>query len=120
MMKFPWTIRKKPKTSAAAEEKLELIKQLLFPDLELEQEMDKDGTIYKFHIDKSVDSNIDAALMDLEEGFNDRATQQTLRNIGKRLFELREILEVNVVMHKDAKYLVVDDGVKEEEVQAVE
>ena len=82
--------------------------------------MDKDGTIYKFHVDKSVDSNIDAALMDLEEGFNDKATQQTLRNIAKRLFELREILEVNVVMHKDAKYLVVDDGVDDEEVQAVE
>ena len=118
MMRFPWIIRKKPKTPA--EEKLDLVKNLLFPELELQEEMDKDGTIYKFHVDRSVDSNIDAALMDLEEGFNDKATQQTLRNIAKRLFELREILEVNVVMHKDAKYLVVDDGVKEEEVQAVE
>lgn len=111
-MKFPWVIRRKKKTPA--EKKLQEIKELLFPELVLEEEVDKNGSLVKFHIDYGVDSNLDAALMDLQEGQNDGPTQKTIYNISRRLYAARKLLEAEAKIHKEAKYLVVDDGVKED------
>jgi hypothetical protein len=72
-MRLPWKIEKKPKTTA--EEKLEEIKGLLFPPLKLMEEVTNSGEIIKYHIDYSVDSNIDAALIDLYDGHNDAVVQ---------------------------------------------
>lgn len=117
MIKFPWKIKNKPLTSA--EEKLEEIKTLLFPPLEVQQEVGSDGKIIKFHIDYSVDSNIDAALMDLQDGHNDPVVHSTLNKAVGRLNRARKILEAYAVLDKEAKYIIVDDG-KDIDVEARE
>lgn len=117
-MKFPWVIRRVQKTPA--EEKLEEVKNLLFPELQLKEELDQQtGMIFKYHVDYGVDSNLDAVLMDLQEGYNDAATQKTISNIIKRLNAVRKELSAEAKIHKDAKYLVVDDGLKDEDVSEI-
>ena len=120
MIKFPWIIRKKPKTSA--EKKLKEIRELLFPELKLEQELDEKGELIKYHIDYGVDSNLDAALIDLQEGYNDGPTQKTISNITKRLYKARKLLGAEAKISKEAKYLVVDDGANDDiaDIQATE
>jgi hypothetical protein len=110
--KFPWTVQKKQKTSA--EKKLEEIRELLFPDLKLDQELDENGEVIKFQVDYGVDSNLDAALIDLQEGYNDGPTQKTISNITKRLYLARKLLNAEAKIHSEAKYLVVDDGAKDD------
>lgn len=117
MIKMPWKVERKPLTSA--EEKLEEIKQLLFPPLELQEEVSPDGDIIKFHIDYSVDSNIDAALMDLQEGHNDPVVHSTLNKAVTRLNKVRKLLEAYAILDKDAKYIIVDDG-KDADIEARE
>jgi hypothetical protein len=117
-MKFPWTIEKKVNTPA--EEKLEQIKAILYPPLKLEQEMDKDGTIYKFHIDYSADSNLDAALMDLQEGHNDQVSHSTINDVIKRLIDVRRLLEAYAQLDPDAKYIIVDNLEKDSDVRAAD
>jgi len=106
-MKIPWKIQKKIETPA--ELKLEQIKNLLFPPLELNEELSNDGSIMKFHVDYSVDSNLDAALMDLQEGQNDEVTQGTINEVTKRLIQVRKLLEAYAQIDKDAKYIIVDN-----------
>jgi len=106
-MKMPWKIQKKIETPA--ELKLEQIKNLLFPPLELNEELSNDGSIMKFHVDYSVDSNLDAALMDLQEGQNDEVTQGTINEVTKRLIQVRKLLEAYAQIDKDAKYIIVDN-----------
>lgn len=117
MIKLPWKIKKKPLSTA--EEKLEEIKQLLFPPLELHEEVSPDGDIVKFHIDYSVDSNIDAALMDLQDGHNDPTVHSTLNKAVTRINKVRKLLEAYAVLDKDARYIIVDDG-KDAEIEARE
>ena len=107
MMKMPWKIQKKIETPA--ELKLEQIKTLLFPPLELNEELSNDGSIMKFHVDYSVDSNLDAALMDLQDGQNDEVTQGTINEVIKRLIQVRKLLEAYAQIDKDAKYIIVDN-----------
>lgn len=120
-MRFPWRVEKKkasvPPTDA--EVKLEEIKQLLFPPLELHQEMGEDGQPIKFHVDHSVDSNIDAALMDLYDGNNDSVVHQTLNKAVAKLNRARKLLEAYAVLDTEAKYIIVDNG-KDEDVEATE
>ena len=106
-MKFPWTVQKKIETPA--EIKLEQIRQLLFPSLELNEEIGKDGSIIKFHVDYSVDSNLDAVLMDLQDGNNDEVTQGTINDVVKKLIEARKLLEAYAEFDKEAKYIIVDN-----------
>ena len=100
MFKF---LKPKPKTSA--EEKLEKIADLLFPKLKLH--IDEKGN--KYHIDYSADSNLDAALSDLEDGHNDEASRKTIRNVSNRLYEIRLFLEAFRSMDSNAKYIIVED-----------
>lgn len=92
----------RPKTTA--EEKLEKVIAILFPPLELREE----GEV-KYHIDYSADSNLDAALSDLEDGHNDKTVQKTIRGVANRIVEVRRILEAYRLLDADAKYLIVDD-----------
>jgi hypothetical protein len=109
-MKLPlWKVQKKIETPA--DQKIEQIKQLLFPPLELQEQTDKDGSRIKFHIDYSVDSNLDAVLMDLEEGHNDPVARKSISKVIARLNEARRLLEAYAELDKDAKYIIVDDGV---------
>jgi hypothetical protein len=107
-MRFPWKIEKKVETPA--DEKLEQIKKILFPPLELKEEMGNDGTKVKFHIDYSVDSNLDAVLMDLEEGHNDPVARKTISKVVDRLNDARRLLEAYAQLDNEAKYIIVDDG----------
>ena len=121
IMQFPWKIVKKTKVDLTpADEKLEKIKHILFPPLVTQQELQKDGTPIKFHIDYSADSNLDAALMDLQEGFNDPATQKTITDVIKRLNNVRRMLEAYAELDKDAKYIIVENLEQDNDVTAAE
>jgi len=115
-MKFPWKVQKKVFTPA--EEKLEQIKDLLFPPLLLKEEMGKDGQSIKYHVDYSVDSNLDAVLMDLQEGHNDPACHKTLNTIITRLNNIITLLEAYAKLDSEAKYIIVDDMSQEKEIFA--
>ena len=94
-----------PKPKTPAEQKLDKIVNMLFPPLELRE--DKEGR--KYHVDYSVDANLEAALNDLEEGFNDDASRKTIKGVSDRLFEVRQYLEVMNKLDSKAEYLIVDD-----------
>lgn len=89
--------------------KLEQIKELLFPQLTSEEELQTDGTIIKFHVDYSVDSNLDAALIDLQEGHNDEVVQGTINEVVKKLIQVRRLLEAYAKMDPKAKYIIVEN-----------
>jgi len=114
VINLPWKIVKK--TYTPADKKIEEIINLLFPPLILEQEIGKDGSVTKFHLDYSADSNLDSVLSDLEDGHNDEACHKTLRDISNRLFKLRKMLEAYREFDKDAKYIIVENFNKDEEI----
>lgn len=117
-MKLPWKVTKKADTPADI--KIEEIKNLLFPSLELREDYNEQGLSIKYHIDYSVDSNLDAVLIDLQEGQNDEAVRKTLNAIIKRLDKARRLLEAYAQIDKDAKYIIVDTGEENIEVMAKE
>jgi hypothetical protein len=102
-----WKIKKKQSVTPA-DIKLEQIKNILFPPMELLEEPDPEGNMIKFHVDYSADSNLEAALSDLQDGHNDSQTQQTINTITNKLFEVRKIMEAYANLNEDAKYIVVD------------
>ena len=104
---FGWFKRKKEITPADI--RLEQVKNLLFPPLALEEELGKEGDVYKFHIDYSVDTNLESALMDLQEGHNDEVTQSTINEAIKTLIKARKMLEAFPSLHPDARYIIVDN-----------
>jgi hypothetical protein len=61
---------------------------ILFPPMETDEA--PDGT--KFLIDKSADSNLQTALNDLHEGYNDTATHAAIGDVLDRLSRVRKIL----------------------------
>ena len=87
------------------DKKLEAVINILFPPLTLHT--DKDGN--KFHVDYSIDTNLEAALMDLEDGHNDAACQNTIRKVVDRIIKVRQMLEAYREIDKDAKYFIADD-----------
>ena len=95
----------KMKPHTPADVKLEQIIQLLYPPLELNYA--KDGT--KFHVDRSVDTNLEAVLMDLEDGHNDKASQTTIRKVTDQLIKVRKLLEAYQEFDAEAKYFIADD-----------
>lgn len=105
-MKFPWKIVKV--TTTPADKKLEEIANILFPPLRLESFPNKDGTVSKVHVDSSADSNLDAALIDLTDGHNDRTTQNTIKNVADRLIQVRDLLEAYSEIDSEAEYIIVD------------
>lgn len=100
MFKF---FQKPPKTDA--EKKLEEISKLLFPEPEEAESPDGD----KFLVDYSVDMNLDAALVDLEEGHNDEVCRKTIKKVANRLYEVRQLLNAHYIDGKKFNYVVVDD-----------
>lgn len=103
---IPWTIEKKKKTKE--EQQLEDIKDILFPKLELAQEQTQDGMVTKYHIDRSLVGNLDSALMDLQEGYNDVNTHETINHVITELEKIRKILGAYNSIDKEAKYIFVD------------
>ena len=115
-MKFPWKIVKI--THTPADQKLEDVKNMLFPPLISKQTVGEDGKVFKYHIDYSTDSNLEAALIDLEEGNNDGPTQKTIRDVVKTLIRVRKKLEAYAIMDHDAQYIIVDTVDNEREIVA--
>ena len=93
----------KPKTTA--EHKLDHLREILFPPFKKETLPNGD----KILIDYSIDSNLGAALSDLEEGNNDEVSRKTISRAIDRLIDCRRILEAYGEMDVDAKYVIVDD-----------
>lgn len=116
---WPFKVERKPFTPA--EEKLELIKNILFPQSKLQEDLDpKTGETYKWQVDYSADMNLDAALIDLQEGHNDKAVHNTIDGVIKSLHEVREILEAHMELSKEARYIVVEnlkDSINVEEIE---
>ena len=105
-----WPFKVEQKNNTPAEEKLAQIKEILFPPCKLNEEMDKDGTMFKWQIDYSVGMNLDAALTDLEEGVNDPAVHNTIKDISKRLYSVRSILDAYMELDPEAKYIMVESN----------
>ncbi len=103
-----WPFKIVKKNNTPAEERLEQIREILFPTSKLNEELDKDGSIFKWQVDYSADMNLDAALTDLEEGINDPAVHNTIRDISKRIYSIREILDAYMELHPEAKYIMVE------------
>lgn len=99
---FFWS-KKKPKTLEGKE--LEQIAQILFPPLETRT--DKDGNIYQ--IDKSVDTNLESTLYELQDGNNDKVAHDSIHSVIGRLIQVRKILDVYPELNKKTKYIIVDD-----------
>jgi hypothetical protein len=108
---WPFKIEKRPNTPA--EEKLEQIKQILFPPCKLMEDMDEGGEFHKWQVDYSSDLNLNAALVDLQEGHNDKAVHNTIMDIEDRLIKVRDILDEHMQISKEAEYIVVEN-LKEE------
>ena len=103
----------KPKPKTTADEKLEEIKNILFPPFKKQSKDD-----ITFLIDYSADSNLQAAVSDLEEGHNDEIVQGTINKVIDRLVEVRKILKAYGEFDTDAKYIIVDDlPTEKEEIQ---
>lgn len=92
-----------PKPKVLRDDALERVAELLFPALE---EKDKDGITMV--IDYSVDSNLQAALLDLEDGTNDHVVRDTIRKCIARIQEVRAVLEADHRLIEKARYLMVD------------
>jgi hypothetical protein len=98
--------KRKPKEQlTTADEKLEQLRNLLFPEPEIEMEGDME-----FYVDSSVDMNLESVIVDLQEGHNDAVCQKTLKNISDRLYKARKILQAYFEADPNIKYVVVDDG----------
>lgn len=114
-----WTVEKKPATPA--EEKLEQIRKILFPDSELQEDIDpKTGQTFKWQVDYSADMNLDAALIDLQEGHNDTPVHNTIISITKRLTQVRTILEQHMELDPEAQYIMVESEKGNSNVEDIE
>lgn len=115
-----WKKKKSPEErKSEAERKLAQIEQLLFPPFSTESS--PEGMI--FHVDYSIDSNLEGALADLQDGKNDTIIHKTVNVSIKKLIEARKILEAYPFIDKRAQYVVVDnppdhiEGIEEDEYQ---
>lgn len=85
---FSW-FRKKSDVLTDDQRKLKEIISILFPPDDIKVE--DDGT--KYFVDYSLDSNLQGALSDLEDGVNDIITRNTVRHVVEQLYKVRDILE---------------------------
>jgi len=105
----------KKKNKLPENEKLAKVKELLFPQYTTESLPNGD----LFHVDSSVDSNLDAALVDLQTGANDKMIQATISNVIEKLRQAREILGVEQEINPDARAIVFEI-LKDGEIEANE
>lgn len=92
---------------SAADLKLQKISQILFPETKVFERVE-DGEKIKYMVDYSIDNNLYAVLIDLQEGNNDQACQNTINKCIEALNKVRDILEASMYLEKDARYIMVD------------
>lgn len=112
---WPFKIEKKPLTNA--EQKLELIKSILFPPSKLDESYGEDGKHHKWQVDYSADMNLYAASLDIQEGHADQPVLNTINDIHDRLVKVRDILEEHMELSKEADYIVVENLKEEVDVE---
>lgn len=93
----------KPKTVILRPEDMQQVVDILFPPLETRE--GKDGV---YQIDYSIDSNLQSALVDLQDGTNDKVVHDTIAKAIDALIKVRNILEVYPEIDERAKYIIVD------------
>jgi hypothetical protein len=96
--------KKKSDPKSEAELKLKIIEEILFPQLITEST--SQGVF--FQVDYSLDSNLESALSDLQDGNNDKAVQSIVNSAIKKLLEARKLLGVKQLLDKRAEYIIVD------------
>lgn len=109
-MKFPWRVKKVETPKTPSDKLLEQVTNVLFPPLVLKtSKKEETGESSTYQVDYSVDSNLQAALYDLEEGHNDEVVQTTLFKILGRLTKARSLLEAAPMVDPSAQYIIVED-----------
>jgi hypothetical protein len=92
-----------PKPKVLRDDVSQRVMDLLFPEL---VEKEHDGQI--FLTDYSIDSNLYAVLLDLEDGTNDEVTRETIRKCYERLQSARALLQADHIIKRESGYLMVD------------
>lgn len=105
-MKMPWTVKKKDPTPS--DKVLEKVRDILFPKMELRSSVVGEE-IVKYHVDFSADMNLDAVLVDLQDGHNDAVSQKTISTVIGKLQQVRELLEADYDLDKEAQYILVEN-----------
>jgi len=82
--------------------KLDALREILFPRLVTET---RAGETY--HVDRSVDANLNAVLLDMQDGLVDDITENTVRDVMRALVKARDILVRESDIPEGATYLVV-------------
>lgn len=93
----------RPKPIIIREGILETMKELLFPSPMTEKIND-----FMVLIDRSVDSNLQSVLYDLEDGKLDDISIETIRDCILKLREARELLHASDKIPEGVSYVVVD------------
>ena len=106
MFKFFWFNKPSPIDNF---EKIALVTKELFPEpiIRINKENEK------YMIDSSADCNLDSVISDIEEGYIDKTTINTLKNISKKLSNTRKILEHYNELESDISYIIFDDSEEE-------
>ena len=63
----------------------------------------------RYHVDYSVDYNLDGALTDIEMGYADKVSQETIKYAIGQLAKARKILQPSEEVDEDVKYFIVDN-----------
>ena len=110
----------KPESQLPAQKKLNAISDSLFPKYETK----RDSSGVRYHVDSSVDMNLEAVISDIEDGYVDKSTVLTLKAIAKKINEVRAVLnvmhELDPEVHHFFYYMPTDDGIEETEVTVSE
>lgn len=112
----------KRKVETPAEQKLEEIRNILFPPSSTEEAVDKEtGDVLKYEVDYSADINLYGALIDIQEGYSDETVQNTVKDVHDRLLKIRKLLNSDIDWNTDeSKYVVVDNKHQELDIIAAE
>jgi hypothetical protein len=77
-----------------AEDKLDDIKRILFPPL-VNKVDEENGETITYVVDYAVDTNLEAALTDLEDGINDDQVRDTIKVVLSKLVSVRATFGLN-------------------------
>lgn len=112
----------KKKVETPAEQRLEEIRNILFPPHEAKESLDKKtGEVIKYYVDYSADLNLDSALYDMREGYSDEIVQKTVQDVIDRLYKVRDLVNASQVeFDPDAKYIIVDNRKEDLDIEASE
>ena len=99
------------------QKKLNTISDSLFPKYETK----RDSSGVKYHVDSSVDMNLEAVISDIEDGYVDKNTIQTLKAIAQKINEVRAVLdimhELDPEVHHFFYYMNIGDNGEMEETE---